>query len=679
MPVEVTFGGKSCYAEGANYFNLEPGVTPSMGVVTLRFEDLDALKTENTGHTLVIKDGLGGSVSIGDLRVIRSEVFSGVGLETEADTMMMVTVADPRYLWQFTDVFGHYNALADDGISYIANTTASGTTPHSFDQLLQKCFDALDLNLTAATNESWVPQNVHWEGTPASTAMAKLLQDAGYTIAWNPVQGTYSVIDLTDDSATYTPSGTIVSHSKQKRDRGAERPQTARVAFRVLRQKQFTLEAVLEHDGADRIGSSVSTAAAGEWQAASTVLSDWGIDTATVNRGFYSWFVTNQPQSIIDRLGGAVLGQKRLNRIRDQYYRVFRINATDRDSVVPLIPINPEVGKATGRTMWTDARPGNNCEHHFFWRVPGGDRLKNATGIPHVDVKIVNPRDGVVAFMTPNATPITGVRRVGASNNITQDYVLEPGTVSAIVGYFKKFSSASDPSADYHMVTKNLKYPNNGKTKTFLAPHTFLREIDESGSFTKQNQTEIETEANNFLDRYAATFDQPDPETYLVAGIDSRKMLGSGVTAIRWNAKGGVTTLMRLHDKFGINALSIAPAARARQFALAAEPAVLMNPSSYGGGRGGDLGSLDNHAPLLKDHGTLERTVGTVQSETPNFVNEAEVGLLVASDRSMPKSGDNPCEGGGGGEQRPTTTPRQGGGPVISGGPADGVGGSIGG
>jgi hypothetical protein len=682
VPVEITFGGKSCYAEGANYFNLEVGVTPSMGVVTLSQEDLDALKLESTEHTLTIKDGAGGVVSIGGLRVVRSEVLSGIGLDQagqDKKTILSVHVADPRYLWQFTDITGQYNTLSDDGIAYIANTV-NGTTPHTFDQLLQKCFDALSLNLSAVTGESYIPPNVSWEFIPVSVAMGKLLQDAGYTIAWNPEQGTYSVIDLSDSSASYKPSGTLLSHTKQRRDRGAERPETARVAFRIMRQKQFNMEAVMEHDGKDKGGSAVSTAAPGEYQPVATVLSDWGIDTARVNQGFYAWFVTNQDQSIIDDLGGGNLGHGRLQAIRDQYYRVFRINATDRDSVVPLLPINPEVGKATGRTMWTDARPGDNITYHAAYRVPGGGRLREFSGIPAAyDVKMVNPRDGVVAFVTPNNTPVTGVLRTRNTGHISQDYILQPGTVTCVVGYMKKFSSASDPTADYHLVSQTLKSPTNGKTKTFLAPHTFLRQLDVSGTFTEQNQTQIETEANNFLTRYAAIFDQPDPEEYLVAGIDSKKLLSGGVTAIRWNATDGVTTLLRLHDKFGINPLSIAPAARARQFALAAEPAILMNPSGYGGGRSGDIGSLDNHAPILKDHGTLERTVGGVQDEKPNFVNEAEVGLLVASDRTMPKSGDNPCDDPGGGEQRPTTTPRQGGGPVISGGPADGVGGSIGG
>ncbi len=660
--VECTFGGKACYAEGQNGFNLEPGTTASFGIVTMRQKDVQALTMANTGHTLEIKDPEGGSVKIKNLYVVRTELLSGVSFkegkvakDAEGDNILSVHVADARWKWSFTDIVGHYNVLTEDGINYDTNTTASGTTPHTLDELLQKCWDKLDIKVDGKTGVEWTPQNVHWEFTTVAVAAAVLLRQAGWTLAWDPEKDSYSLLDLTQTKASgFKPNTTIFSHSEQKRDLGAERPKTAKVAFRVMRQKQFTMEAVLKHDGKNKGGSVLTSAAIGEWQTASTVLSDWGIDETRVKKGYYSWFATNGPNDkIISDLGGGDLGRSRLQSIRNQYRRFFRIGGTDRTGVVPIVPINPEVGKATGRTFWTEARPGTNISWHLFHRISGKGRLRNypaggpGDSVPAFDVRIVNPRDAVVEFLTPNDLPVCKVNTApGKAGYSPQDYILESTTVTCVLGYMKKFANANTPEDDYHLVEKTLKTPNNDKEKTFLAPHGFLIELFENGDFTKQNQTELEEEANNFLDRYAATFDMPDAEEYLCAGIDKHKTLTNGVTAIRWNASDGATTMFRLNDKFGINPLTLSPAARQRMFALSAEPATILNPSGFGGGgKGGDLGSLDNHAPLLKDHGTHERVAANVINEVPSFVNDAEVGLLIASDRSMKPSGKSPCKG----------------------------------
>jgi hypothetical protein len=175
------------------------------------------------------------------------------------------------------------------------------------------------------------------------------------------------------------------------------------------------------------------------------------------------------------------------------------------------------------------------------------------------------------------------------------------------------------------------------------------------------------------LERYAATFDLPEPIEHVIAGIDKQTALTTTVSGLRWEASDGVTTLIRQFAP--VNTRVLNPSARAKQFGLVAEPAVLLNPSSLGGGGNMDLGSLENHAPILKDHGTADRGEGDMAYAFPSFINEAEVGLLVAADMTRPASKENQCpekppstKNPGG---RPDPTNLTGARPQITGGPSD--------
>jgi hypothetical protein len=692
--VEVTLGGKPCVVEGPTFFEVEPGVTPSRGAVTMFDTDAAALKRQNTGHDLVLNDGVR-SVTAKSLYIARVETLSPIpgSAESKSSAVVVVHLEDPRSLWRDVSVTGQFNVLREDGTTnYLTNTTASGTTPHTWAQLVQKCTDALGLGITPP-DVDWTPQNVQWEFAPAATALEALLRPVGYTIAWQPTTNTYELLDLTDTGSSYTPSGNIVSFVTQSRDVPHDRPATAQIAFRVFRSKAFTFEAVMQHDGALVAGVAGSaTAEDGEWATLSTVLGDWGSSVARVNSLHQSCFTTQAPKDLVDHFGGGDVGRKRLEAVRQQAYRFFRINATDKATVVPLTPLRPDTGSVSGVETYLAAKlssltyflPSRDVGDYTGIRgnSKNGEAYNTITGVPPFPVRIVNPTEGIIKVHTPWHLPLTSAQvRDNGNGALPQDWVLVPQTVSAEVGYFKKFSDSSDATADYYKVTKDLTTPNNGKTKTFLAPHVFLREVYDTGSasFTQVNKTDIDTVANDFLDRFAKTFDLPDPIEHLLVGIDTQQALTSTVTGIRWDASDGMTTLIRQFSVSGINALALSPAARAKQFALSAESAVLLNPSAMtSGGRGGDLGSLDNHAPMLKDHGTTDRGAGDASYALPNFINEAEVGLLVAADMTIPASKEKQCPekpqitktpGG-----RPDPTNLLGGKPQVSGGPADGGG-----
>ncbi len=737
--VKVTLGGKACIAEGSNYFELEPGVMPSAGVVTMWDRDAEELQKKDTGHELVIQDGNGGEVKLPNLYILRIQLIdvavidpktigqaivaksssggSGVatasggtkwsgpggggGATSSGSTsassnkkggnkkvsngtgIVQVYLVDARSKWRYKEITGFYNVLKDDGINYRASTVNS-TTPFTFDELLQKCIDAIGITLTANTGIDWTPQNIRWEFTNAAVAMGALLENVGWTIAWNPDFDTFKLIDLADPPQSYAeksgPGVTVVGYAEQGRDWPHEKPETAQVAFRIMRQKHFTFEAVIQHDGLDQYGNSLSTAKDGEWQPVATVLSDWGTDTGTVNKAYYgSLASTANPATMQLFANDPKLARQRLRRIHNQYYRCFRLNSTDRETVLPLLPVLPEVQSATGREIWLGAKPHTGLSYH----LPRYENAQKAyfinitalTSAAPFDVQIVDPADGVVAVDTGKLPLCPVKQRGGTLGYMAQDYVLEPSTVSFVIGYMKKFSDTSDFTSDYHLVSRTISGDTNGETKTFLSPQVFLREIFENGDFTKANQTEIEQIANDFLDRYNETFKQPAPQEWVYAGIPKQYQLTQDIRGIRWDASDGVTTQHRLYTPFSFNPISVSPAARDRRFALQAESAVLLDPSSLAGKGGNhDLGSLDNLAPILKEHSVMQRNLAGHQFETNSFINDMTTGLLVASDRTMPVSGEDPCKQPGTSGQRPTQTtrsPQRSGGVQISGGPSD--------
>ena len=721
MAIDCTFGGKACLLSGPNEFALEPGVAPSTGQVTLYETDALALQRQNTGHELVWKDEDGNTLRFKSLYIQRIEgaVVANEGAKSTGTTtastggsapasrsslggsltsaiagaaggggagqiagpsntnVVTVYFADKRSLWQWPTVTGQHNVLMDDGIAYIPNTPKSGTTPWTWQELVTECWTALgDTEPTAPRTSSWVPQNIRWEFANAAQALAALLEPVQLDIAVKP-DGTFAYLDLRDPTVTRPTAH--MGHAVTPRDIAHRTPKTVRVAFRVLREKEVTCEAVIKHDaktGASQ--DSDGTASDGEWITLGAAASAWGFSVALLSADYYSMDAPLfKAKNWLATLGGGAVGEARFQRLRTQAYRCFRVSDTDRDTILPLVPVRATVQQGSGREVWLGARGGSNITIHW----PGGDNggvasalgaiavndyFQNVTGQLTCPVHIIDAREGVVEFKTPGGMPVTGVTKLGLSNMVPMHFALDPGTVKVLIGYFKKFSSSTDPEADYHLVTQDVTGQTNGKTKTFLAPKAFLREAYNSGSasFDAQNQDELETAANTFLTEYVESFNQPDPEEYRLSGIGQQQHLTGAVRGIRWTlARGdGLKTRLKLFSPHGARPYGRPPRAWAKEFTQQAEAATLLNDGLWDHGMGAfDLGSLDAHAPMLKDHGTGERTEYGDSVAFSGWVDDETGFLLIAEDYGRGASNKKygmpgPAQTTGGGKGATTTS-----------------------
>lgn len=668
MAVDITFGGKTTIREGSNFFNLELGTAPSRGIVTMYGSDLEALNPENTGFTFKIVDDDQRTIEVKNLYVTKGEVLATNVRELPSDapdTVLAVHLEDPRSLFQWKDITGQYNVLKEDGITYRPNTV-NGATPLTFDEVLQKVFDALDIDLTANTGLSYIPQNVTWDaGSSAAAALEALLGEVGWALAWKP-DDSYELIDLNDPPQSFTVGGdfTVVSQTKEAYDVAHDKPAVARMAFRVMRKKEEIFSPVLKHDGkAGANGRSTSIANNGEWADASAVLSDWGSSLSEAKRMYYKW--ASQGKAYLEgvkKLGGGSIGAERMRRIRSQLYKVFRLSGTDRGKILPLLPLVPEFQTAPGFEAWQGVEPSTGTKFHIPSRsnsgvksapgIPNRDLIINENGQPGFGIKIVSKVDGVIAFDTPGPLlpPISGINKVG-NGFLPQDFELTGDTLRIGIGYVKKFSNANDPEADYFFVERTTEAPNNGETKTFRAAQAWYLEVFDSGSggFSALNESELQASAEAALDGYLRGFNLPPEEKIHVEGIHTQHALTQDVRAIQWDASDGASTTFMLYTRRSVNPFDAPPGVRGTSFALQAQSATLWNPSNLnsggGSGGGGDVGSLDNVSPSLKDHGTGERTPVTAQGWTMDFLTSQGLGLLVASDLSMGKSGADPCEG----------------------------------
>lgn len=707
-PVDITFGGKTTLAEGTNFFDLELGTSPSRGVVTMYASDLNALELEDTGHTFKIKDSDGRTVDITNLFVVQAKVIGSNVREKpidSPDSVVEVHLEDQRSKWKWKTISGQFNVLKEDGITYRANTV-TGTTPFTLDQLLAKVFTALGITVAEKTDLSYIPQNVKWEFANAASALEALLAEVGWSIAWQ-IDDTFSLIDLDNPPQAFSVSGgfTIVDQTVEDRDVAHDKPATARVAYRVMRKQEFVFSPVLKHDGKSGPNSDSQTVSgkASEWVAAETVLSEWGSSLTQAQQKYYRWFSQGKAtQQAVRDLGGGATGLARAQAIAAQLYKVFRLEDTDRTKILPLLPLTPEISSAVGREVWLGVEPGTTLNYHVLSRENRGVRgpvgspkhnlLVPISGQPQFPLKLVDPQEGVVAFTTPPPLfpPVTGISSIG-NGFLPPDFALNPSTVRIAVGFIKKFSSATDPEADYFIVSKDLGGENNGETKTFRAGQAWLLEVFTSGAFVASNQTELETSANAFLDAYARGFDLPSPEQITVEGVHTQKTLTPDVRGIKWNATDGISTVFALYTVTSFNPFALPPGVRSKQFAQAADQAILWNPSNISGGSNGnaDVGSLENVSPLLKDHGTTERSQVAMGGWGVDFITDQSLGLLVASDKTLPASGKDPCEG----EPQLTTpgrgqvtkvpgqasNPTGGGTQTTSGGPTSSSGGAAGG
>jgi hypothetical protein len=198
-----------------------------------------------------------------------------------------------------------------------------------------------------------------------------------------------------------------------------------------------------------------------------------------MNQFLYSALVSTAPELIIRKLSGGDVGRARLSTIRSQVYRFFRLNATDAATTVPLLPLRAATSSATGRESFLAAKLASTT-YHLPTRhagnviIAGGATVgmfTQVTGVPPFKVTHINKVEGVVKVHTPHRLPLCGIEQKKAQPGVVgQDYALVASTVQIEVGYIKKFSNANDPTADYYVVSKTLQTPNNGTTKTFLAP-----------------------------------------------------------------------------------------------------------------------------------------------------------------------------------------------------------------
>lgn len=640
--VSVTFGGKPCY-EGNNYFALELGIAPSRGVVTMLEEDAKALG--NGGQTLKIDDSASGAVSIVDLYVVQTEaVATPIAKVSGQGAIVEVHFEDKRSLWAWPSISGFYNMFREDRKTYLTNTLKSSTTQWTWDELVGKCFTALGANVTPATGIAWVPKNVRWEMANAAAALEALLRDVGWDVALKP-DGTFELIDLDSPPQAFKPSKTIVSHVVRRRDAVHEMPATARMAFRVLREKLLTFEAVLQDDGLNSAADGSFVANEGQWVKAETLLPVWGRTIQQWRADYYKAASPGNADRLATLHGGATIGHGRVRRIQDQLFKFWRVSDTDRNTILPLTPLRAKSSSQTGREVFLPVVADTTIRYHMdrwnagTWQHAQGSRAGSyfieKTGRPPWPIRIVDAAEGVVEFVSPY--PVTGIALDGNGGGLPQDHSLEDGAVKITCGYFKKFASTTDPESDYYIYSKSLGTNSNGKTKTFFSEDLFLREVsDGAGSFTKQNQTEIDDAADKFLTAYKRAFDEPNPEEYTCEGIDGQITLSRDVRAILWVCHGrgtGVRTTYRLYDHAAVNPFSKQPWIHAREFALEAERVQLLDPSHVdrAGGGGGWMG-MDGHPLALADVEQGQRNPFASAPQWSGWINDECLGLLVAED-----------------------------------------------
>lgn len=660
-----TLDGRPCVREAPNHFELELGIAPSRGVVTMKESDAQAIATGNNAVDLVWEDTVkGNTVTISGLYVERVEPFSPA--REGQESVVLVRLHDDRALGQYRRISGYYNHLREDRSSYLA-PTINGASAWTFDELLQKIIDKLGWGITASTGITWVPQNVTWEWTPAPDALEALLREVGWSVIRQP-DGTYELVDL-GESSSFTPADKphIIAHTKKPTDQAHKTPSTVRLAFRVLRARGFTFEAVMQHDGQTADNSDAATPqnqSRGVWDTIANVLGEWNVTAEQVNKAFYAKRNSNGWDQIVESLGGDDLGHTRMAQIRRQWYRYFRLKDTDRDKILPLASMNPTASAQTGREVWLEPQLQSVVSWHKIGHglnkegKPGKEivALRDETGFPPYPIRVVNTREGIIEFQTPGNRPLMGVSHVRNTGHVEQDWDLVANeTVRVIVGYWKKFTT-SDFEDDYYIVSQDVGGETNGETLTMRVPDPYIIETYDTGAgdFTKVNQATIDAAAQAFLAQHIRKYDVPDPEEWVYGGVSPDQKLTADLNAIRWEAQNGeIRTTLRAWEPFGASRNATSPADRAKQFVLRAKEQHILTPSQVpaGGGAGasgggGDLGSFENAGPLIKDHGSGQRA-GYQGYDDPEggFVGPAhDARLLVAEDWTQGEE-ESPCEG----------------------------------
>lgn len=672
-----TFAGKPVYSGAPASFELPLGVAPGEGVVVLTEADADDLILEDRPEDLVITDGAR-TLTVQGLYVHRTEPVQSGGAGTR---VVRVYLRDERWKWRrFPKFAGEFNLRTESGTAWKASTVTAGT-PWTFDQLLQKVLDALDIGVTANTGVDLTVQ-LQADYAPAAAVLAAMLRHVPWDLARQP-DASYELV-RTDGTADWDPPDLPVGGVTVTRtDRGAQRPATARVAFRRYRAKEFARwTPVLKADGLDALGNADSTYAAGEWVKADDLISHWGGTIASVRGAFYSKNKGDLNRAKV-AFGGDDLGGSRWNHIKQALYRVFRLDDTDRDDILPLTGPVPVAGTQTGREVWGGPLPGP-CVYHLPRTQMGEFRPQGASrpyfiplnGRPYGGIKLVNSAEGIIAFQA--AHPICPVTVYQGLGTVEQDFQLEaPSQVRVTVGWIAKGST--DPDTDRYIVSKTLPEPNNGETETFINHDVlYAEEFDLIDSdYGALNEPELQAAADELLEQYAATFQQRDGERHTLVGVDGGAALDGTVRTIRWDADTrGTSSTYRLYDEQPVS--GIPAKAREVQIALSGERATLVDVGAIGTAGGGHrFGSLDNNELPYKEHSSAERSEGPELDTRYSFFTPHEGGLLVAAERIRPASGDDPCGGAPTTTQPGTKGPQVSGGnsgggaPKISGGPAD--------
>ncbi len=715
--IDCTFGGKACYTPGPNNFELGLGVAPSRGSVTMKQTDLQALSLQNTGHVLVIDDSVR-KLTIRELYITSTDRTAPV---RAGENMVTIRFEDKRSFFKFRNVTGVFNKLEEDGTSFRFGTV-KGTTPFTFDELIEIPLRALGVNVKPATGITWIPQNVEWQFAPAAAALAALLSEVGWDLALKP-DGTFELIDLRlGGGASFSvPSGlTLLSRTKQRRDIAHERPAKARIGFRIVRRKfSDQWEPVLQDDGGARSKSgdnpATTTPPQATWRRAEDVVAEWGSSLAAVNRGWYAKLDPQNQDSIVNQLGGGDLGASRWRLIKAQLFRYWRYSDTDRNVVLPLLPIgasqNDDPGHITATGSWCFL-----ANWHVQRRDNGGMTkpfFKQRSGAPPWQVTIKDAKDGVVGFIGGAGPLAHSVKLPGKPGFGPHDFGLEKPKKgpSILIAFYKKIvarftGSPTSPLApganspavilnesDYFFVEKAGGGSNNGETKTFLADHTVLFQTLDTGTgiFAADNQGSITNWANAFLDAWFRQFDVPDPEEVEAAGVDGSAKLDSTARGIAWDFSNGVTSRYRLNTDRSLDRFGLGRKAREKSEAISiqAESEVLVRQSGFGGpfsptSPAGPSGPFGGTPPALVDYVPERGVPGNWFEFAPHFLNDELAGFLVYEDWRMGTSGKT-CEGTqttGGGRSGPggkTTGPTTSGGATITPNPFGGGAGGGGG
>lgn len=685
----VKFGGKPVYTGGPGQFELTLGIAPARGACVMRAADVAALQAKHTPFELSLHDGAH-SLSLKKLYIQEVEYLA----PTQAgEAMVIVRFADQRATWVHAPkpFGGFYNIRKENGSSFITASTNGGTA-WTYDQLLQKVLDALELNVTAATGIT-ATASIEAERAPAHAVLARLLDDMPVDLAFK-ADATPHLIAFSAQGSYPFPSGhTTIGFSSEQADAAHVTPKTLRASVRVFREvATASWEAVLQYEGSEAAAASPSgTGGTGSpaesvagWGPVADVLQHWGVTLDFVHRMFYTCDSTEQQERyFIPKLGGGEKGQRRLKQIKEQLYRYWRLDVSDRDNVLPLVPLTAgtqdTADHETAKEIYCTSADTHVSSRDTEGRLKS-EYFKNYTGAAtHLPVSIVDAKDGIVRFH--HERPLCRVTPRNAKTHLMkQDSVLQTPTPPTImVGHYKKFSA--DPLDDQYTREIETDQLNNGGVFDKLAERLVLRESFDSsgaGSWTKLNQTAVDAYLDTFLAQWKREYQVPTPATIEIAGVGPEKALTNVVRAIEWTwAEGRITVRYRIFSDRTPSRYGLGARARTRGIKVAerAEDAGSDLPWDKAGGKGGGgfVGMFGGTPPPLRDFEQSRHRGAMGTDWEVGFGNPDNGVVLVAEDWRNGKTGKECCpedQAPGAGQYTRPVPNNTGGGTQVTGGGA---------